>query len=302
MRTWEKRSAKEDAGKTLEKFLRESGFSRKEISRLKFRQQGMTVDGHPCRSTEILKEGQRISLRLDDDTAAEYAVRKDLPEISICYEDRDLLILDKPSGISCHPGRGHFDDSLGSQAASYLRAKGEGNTLRLIGRLDKDTSGAVVFAKNQAASARLWKQREDGSFHKTYTALVHGILEPAEGRISVPLEAVPGVKNRMRTAEEGKGAVTCYRTRKVCHASGRQVSFVECTLETGRTHQIRVHMASLGHPVLGDPFYGQPDGMPRLCLHAEKVELRQPFTGEDIQIQIFSPFCQLDLDYFSRRP
>lgn len=303
MRTWERMTAKEDAGKSLEQILREWGFSKKEISRLKFRKNGMRVDGQQCRSTKRLDAGQQIILNMDDDTVTEYAVREDYPDIHICYEDEDLLILDKPSGICCHPGRGHFDDSLGGWAASYLRSIGEGTTLRLVGRLDKDTSGAVVFAKNQAASARLWKQREDGIFHKTYTALVHGSLKLKEGEIDFPLEPIPGVKNRMRAAAEGSGAParTFYRTIKACYAGGRQVSLVECTLETGRTHQIRVHMAALGHPVLGDLYYGLPDGVPRLCLHAGKVALRQPFTGEDICVEIFSPFCQLDLDYLCRR-
>lgn len=292
MRDWEKRITKEDSGKTIEKLLRESGFSKKEISRLKFRQGGMTVDGQKVRSTEILKEGQLVSLRLDDDKKKDYGVLENRPEISICYEDQDLLILDKPSGMSCHPGRGHFSDNLGAYVAAYLREKGEENALRLVGRLDKDTSGAVVFAKNQTAAARLWKQREEGTFHKIYTALVHGILKPREGKISVPLEPVPGVKNRMRAAEEGKGtrAVTFYRTKRIYDTDTEKISLVECTLETGRTHQIRVHMASLGHPVLGDPFYGKIDSAKRLCLHSEKVVLRQPFTGEFICVQIFSPF------------
>ncbi len=292
MTVWEKRTVKEDSGKTLEKFLRESGFSKKEISRLKFRREGIKVDGKQMRSTEILKEGQRICLRLDDDVKTDYAVRRDLPKSHICYEDRDILILNKPSGISCHPGRGHFDDSLGAQAVSYLRAKGEENALRLVGRLDKDTSGAVVFAKNQAAAARLWKQRERGTFHKTYMALIHGILENGEGKITFPLERVPGEKNRMRAAEQGKGvsAVTFYRTIHIFDTDTEKISLVECTLETGRTHQIRVHMACLGHPIIGDPFYGWEDRAKCLCLHAGKVVLRQPFSGESICIQIFSPF------------
>ncbi len=292
MRIWEKRTGREDSGKTLEHVLRESGFSKKEISRLKFRREGMTINGVQARSTEILKEGQRIALRLDEDVEANCEVKKNLPEIHICYEDSDVLVLDKPSGMSCHPGRGHFDDNLGLRALAYLRAKGEGNTLRLVGRLDKDTSGAVVFAKNQAAAARLSKQRQEGTFHKVYKALVHGILKPAEGKISFPLEHVPGEKNRIRAAEEGSGAraLTFYRTLRIYDTEMGSVSLVDCTLETGRTHQIRVHMASLGHPVLGDPFYGRPDGVSRLCLHAEKAVFRRPFTGESVCVQIFSPF------------
>lgn len=301
MRKWNKITADKDAGRTMEDFLRENGFSKKEISRLKFKHPGMTVDGIQCRSSFVLREGQKVELYLGDDAGKmikEFAVTSSLPPLKICYEDRDLLVLDKPSGISCHPGRGHYDDSLGGQAAAYLAKKGEACTLRMIGRLDKDTSGLVVYAKNQACAARLWKQRENGQLHKTYYALVHGCLGNRSGEISFPLEKVPGEKNRMRTAEENCGlpAKTFYRIIK----SGTAVSLAEFTLDTGRTHQIRVHMASVGHPILGDAFYGYPDGMHRLCLHAGKVEFQQPFTNTDICLQIFSPFCQIDLDYFER--
>lgn len=311
MRKWEKTVTPEDAGKTLEKFLKENCFSKKEISRLKFKSCGMTVDGIQCRSTSVLEEGQKVVLHLEDEKISvkkEYRICENLPPLKICYEDADMLILDKPSGMSCHPGRGHYHDSLGGQAAAYLASKGEACTLRLIGRLDKDTSGAVIYAKNQTAAARLWEQRRNGQFHKTYCALIHGTLYPEIGEISLSLEKVPGVQNRMRAAEEGRGvsARTFYRTRKVfCRTEDtrencKEISLVEFTLETGRTHQIRVHMASVGHPVLGDPFYGRPDGVKRLCLHAENVELRQPFTNADICLQIFFPFCQIDLDYFER--
>lgn len=299
MRIWEKKVAGEDAGKTLEKILKGSGFSKKEISRLKFRENGLAVDGRQCRSTEILTAGQEIRLCLDDGHGSTYAAAQKLPPVRICYEDADLLILDKPSGIPCHPGRGHFGDSLGEQAAAYLKTKGEENALRLIGRLDKDTSGAVVFARNRTAAARLWKQKEEGVFFKTYEALVHGEPDPSDGRIDLPLEPVPGQKNRIRAAAKGADALTFYRTKKIYDTGTEKFSLVECRLGTGRTHQIRVHMASKGHPILGDPFYGCGDGVPRLCLHAGKAELRQPFTKERICIQIFSPFSQLDLDYLS---
>ena len=302
MRTWEKRTAAEDAGKTLERFLREQGFSKKEISRLKFRERGMRVDGMQCRSTEILRAGQNIVLRLEDQNAAQCILGEHQTPPDIGYEDGDVLVLNKPSGMSCHPGRGHYQDSLGFIAGEYLASRGEPCTLRPVGRLDKDTSGAVVFAKNQAAAARLWKQREDGVFHKTYQAVIHGRLTPDAGEVALPLEKTPGEKNRMRAAEPGCGLWACtrYRTREVLETEDGVLSLVEYTLKTGRTHQIRVHMASLGHPIAGDPIYGIPDGAGRLLLHAERVEFRQPFTGNCISLQFFSPFCQLDLDYFGR--
>lgn len=301
MRQWKKIVDRNDDGKTLEQLLKDEGFSRKEISRLKFKNPGLTVDGRQCRSTAKLCAGQEICLYLEDEKTD---IQKNVPleEPEICYEDEDLLIVNKPSGLSCHPGRGHYRDNLGSRIQNYCREKGETCAIRLIGRLDKDTSGLVVFAKNQAASARLWKQREDSIFQKTYCVLVHGFFEKKNGVIDVPLGADPDRKNRMKVITDGKAAVTCYQVVhefvcedqewKECFDDRKknvempEISLVKCLLKTGRTHQIRVHMASLGHPVLGDPFYGKEDTAERLWLHAATVELVQPFTGKRIKIEV----------------
>lgn len=314
MRQWEKKITEAEAGLTLEQLLRGEGFSKKEISRLKFKKDGLTVDKKQCRSTERLHEGQMVAVRLGnwdknrkesrDASASENSAWK-LTADDICYEDADLLIVHKPSGISCHPGRGHFADNLGTQIQAYCCRKGEAAEIRLIGRLDKDTSGGVVFARNQIAAARLWKQRENGSFRKTYEVLVHGHFPEMEGTIDRPIRAVPGEKNRMQVAEadEGLHAVTHYIVRKqYVQKNGRWteatedmilpdiqepiISLLQCRLKTGRTHQIRVHMASIGHPVLGDAFYGINDDAKRLCLHAGEIVLKQPFNGRRIEVHI----------------
>lgn len=308
MRQWKKKVTNREAGRSLQQILRTEGFTKKEISRLKFRESGMTVDGIPCRSTQILSEGQEIILNLGveaPEASAEAAASGAVcggTSLHICYEDADILIADKPSGLSCHTGRGHYHENLGRQIEAYCAAKGGHGAVRLIGRLDKDTSGAMVAAKNQIASARLWKQRETGIFQKKYLALVHGRLEQKTFVISLPIgEACR--KNRMQVAADGKKAVTsCSVLREFVHneekeiweevrneseTAGREIiSLVECTLMTGRTHQIRVHMAAIGHPVLGDSFYGIADGCSRLCLHAGMISLMQPFTGEKIEVQI----------------
>ena len=300
MRTWTYEAASLDEGKTLEQILRAAGFSRKEISRLKFLPMGITVDGKKSRVNKKISAGEVICLQLGKNQAAETVSQQDIvtPDIKeyirdfpeICWEDEDILILNKPSGLSCHPGRGHYLDNLGSQAAAYCREKGEDPTIRIVGRLDKDTSGLVVLAKNQTAAARLWKQKEKQIFQKTYFAAVHGVPEKENGRIRLAMGSVPGEKNRMEIREDGKEAATDYQVADTIKWKGKDVSVVKCWILTGRTHQIRVHMAALGHPIVGDLLYGKPDESARLCLHAGEIKLYQPFTGEKIQICVLPDY------------
>lgn len=278
-----------DEGKTLEEILRAAGFSRKEISRQKFIPDGITLDGEKCRVTVKVHTGQLVTLNFREKEEEKVSVPENEKNgqetgISILYEDDCLLIVEKPSGLSCHPGPGHYLDNLGSMAMAYCQEKGEEYPIRQIGRLDKDTSGIVVFAKDKVTAARLWQQRREGTLQKTYYAVVHGRLRPAEGIIDSPMGKVPGEKNKMCVCPGAMSAITNYRVIREENYEGKELSVVECTLVTGRTHQIRVHMASLGHPLLGDRIYGIPDGAPGLCLHAGKIRLLQPFTGKEINI------------------
>lgn len=278
-----------DEGKTLEEILRAAGFSRKEISRQKFIPDGIILDGEKCRVTAKVHTGQLVTLNFREKEEEKVSVPENEKSgqetgISILYEDDCLLIVEKPSGLSCHPGPGHYLDNLGSMAMAYCQEKGEEYPIRQIGRLDKDTSGIVVFAKDKVTAARLWQQRREGTLQKTYYAVVHGRLRPAEGIIDSPMGKVPGEKNKMCVCPGAMSAITNYRVIREENYEGKELSVVECTLVTGRTHQIRVHMASLGHPLLGDRIYGIPDGAPGLCLHAGKIRLLQPFTGKEINI------------------
>lgn len=296
-----------DEGKTLEEILKAAGFSRKEISRQKFIPDGITLDGQKCRVTTPVHIGQLVVLNFREKEEENKAVPENEKNgqeagITILYEDDCLLIVGKPSGLSCHPGPGHYTDNLGSTAMAYCEGKGEKYPIRQIGRLDKDTSGIVVFAKDKVTAARLWQQRLEGTLQKTYYALVHGRLRSAEGVVDRPLRKAAGEKNKMCVCPEGSpvkshareesakcrsdglSAITHYRVIREETYEGEGVSMVECTLVTGRTHQIRVHMASLGHPILGDRIYGIPDGVSGLCLHAGKIRLLQPFTGKEIHI------------------
>ena len=161
MKQWKSMICEADEGKTLEEILRAAGFSRKEISRQKFIPDGITLDGEKCRVTAKVHTGQLVTLNFREKEEEKVSVPENEKNgqetgISILYEDDCLLIVEKPSGLSCHPGPGHYLDNLGSMAMAYCQEKGEEYPIRQIGRLDKDTSGIVVFAKDKVTAARLW--------------------------------------------------------------------------------------------------------------------------------------------------
>lgn len=224
-----------------------------------------------------------------------------LPELEILYEDQDILAVNKPAGLVTHPSGSHYSDSLSNQVAAYFRSKDEPTKVRSIGRLDKETSGILLFARNQTAAARLQKQRENGISEKTYLAAVSGsMLEDTDGTfhaITTPL--APDPDNRLKmvispgsSLPGSKPAVTLYSVLKSTAPGSRiSASLVILRLKTGRTHQIRVHMASLGHPLLGDSLYHLLDTtnlFSRAALHAWKLKFHPPFPAGETTSGILS--------------
>lgn len=224
-----------------------------------------------------------------------------LPELEILYEDQDILAVNKPAGLVTHPSGSHYSDSLSNQVAAYFRSKDEPTKVRSIGRLDKETSGILLFARNQTAAARLQKQRENGISEKTYLAAVSGsMLEDTDGTfhaITTPL--APDPDNRLKMVISpgsflpgSKPAVTLYSVLKSTAPGSRiSASLVMLRLKTGRTHQIRVHMASLGHPLLGDSLYHLSDTtnlFSRAALHAWKLKFHPPFPAGETTSGILS--------------
>ena len=224
-----------------------------------------------------------------------------LPELEILYEDQDILAVNKPAGLVTHPSGSHYRDSLSNQVAAYFRSKDEPTKVRSIGRLDKETSGILLFARNQTAAARLQKQRENGISEKTYLAAVSGsMLEDTDGTfhaITTPL--APDPDNRLKmvispgsSLPGSKPAVTLYSVLKSTAPGSRiSASLVMLCLKTGRTHQIRVHMASLGHPLLGDSLYHLSDTtnlFSRAALHAWKLKFHPPFPAGETTSGILS--------------
>lgn len=211
-------------------------------------------------------------------------------DVPVAYEDEDLLIVDKPAGLVVHPAPGHWRGTL----VNALLARGEryggiAGVARpgIVHRLDRDTSGLLIVAKHDAAQASVMAQLKARRIRKTYLALVHGSVAAAVGRIEAPIGRDPKDRKRMAVVPNGRPATTGYRVRERLPGW----TLLELDLVTGRTHQIRVHLAALGHPIAGDPVYGTgtsrrgPDGLERLFLHAWRLELVGPTTGRLIRAE-----------------
>lgn len=285
-RTLSWRIGAEDAGRSVENYLtKRLGFTKTQVSRLKFRNHGMRVNGMQVRSTYLLSEGEELVVCLEDSAAKNHEMEASGTIPDILYEDADVIAVWKPSGEVVHPAHGHYQDTLANRLQAYFQSRGETVTIRSIGRLDADTSGILIFAKNQFAAQRLWKQRETGQFQKIYAAWCEGTFAQEallkEQSICEPIGAIPGELQKMRVAKDGKPAKTYYQVQ--IQRDTEALLFLR--LATGRTHQIRVHMAWLGHPLLGDPLYGNGvPGRTRANLTAWRAEFRQPMTGERIVV------------------
>ena len=257
------------------------GLTKKQISQAKFRKEGILVNGRQKRVTEMVRAGEVVSVCLEEKEVSgkSLPVEGELPEI--VYEDEDLIVVNKPAGLVVHPSHGHYTDTLSNRLSYYFHRQGKESKMRSMGRLDKDTSGLVVFAKNQMAAGRLAREKEEGIFTKEYIACVEGNVAQDKERISEKIGPMPGELMKMCVTEEGKEAVTEFEVldRKEFY------TVLRLRLQTGRTHQIRVHMAWYGHPLLGDPLYGHNRySVKRAALHAEKVHLVQPVTGKELTL------------------
>lgn len=283
------------------------GMSRREISRAKFTENGICVNGQRSRVTARLREGDLLEILLETEREACSAAGKQeqkesviewMPPLDILYEDRDVLVINKQAGTLTHPVGCHGDGTASDQVQQYLQRTGGNPVARSVGRLDKETSGLLLFARNRMAAARLQEQRKQGKLRKIYLAVVEGVLEPPAGVIHLPLGKAPSGREAARIVvnSSGQDAITEYRVlgrivrKETISFRGAQkddaASLVACMLQTGRTHQIRVHMAHLGYPLAGDCIYGRGSGAngDRALLHAWKVSFEQPFTGKPIQV------------------
>ena len=277
---------KDEENQSIHQFLRKHlGFSKSQIRSLKFRENGITVNNSRCRINYTLTNGDILKLILEEESSNAHIVPLFKP-ISILYEDDDVLVVNKPAGILVHPVGGHYGDTLSNMVSAYYQKQNQDITIRPVGRLDKDTSGAVMFAKNKIAAARFSQKNCDFGFEKEYLAIVSGIPDSTKGEIRSPLGRCPGKPLKMQVDSNGKPAFTAYEIKKTFSSS----ALLRVRITTGRTHQIRVHMASIGHPLLGDKLYETEKslalkGFSRTALHAACVQFKQPFSGQTIQIE-----------------
>jgi len=238
------------------------------------------------KSNTALSSGTEISCTLPEPEPVGL-VATDIP-LAILYEDADLIVLNKPAGLVVHPAPGHAADTLVNALLHHCSdLQGIGGELRpgIVHRLDKDTSGVLVVAKNEAAVANLVGQFSSHSVRKEYLALVWGALKKSSGTVELPVGRHPVHRQKMAVTEKGRAAVTHYETL----AAGPLASLLRVRIETGRTHQIRVHLAHLGHPVVGDAIYGRARqglpvtlSIPRQMLHAQALHLAHPRDGRPL--------------------
>ena len=272
------------ARERLDRFLTErcAGMSRSRIKRL-IEDGEVLVDGRSVNAGYRLRAGQLVEMRVSEPEPTTIAAQP-IP-LDILHEDDELLVVDKPAGMPVHPGAGHPDSTLVNAAlglSSKIGGVGDAGRAGLVHRLDMDTSGVIAVAKTERARAHLSAQFEARTVNKRYIALVQGWPEPPEAVIEAPIGRDPDNRKRMAIVEGGRESTTLYRTlRRYARAA-----LVEAWPKTGRTHQIRVHLASVGHPVVGDATYGRmADGLERHFLHAASLEFEHPATGERVRFE-----------------
>lgn len=246
---------------------------------------GVEIDGVRSKPNTRVVAGMSIRTPAVVPPAALLAEPMDL---TVLYEDDDLVVIDKPAGMVVHPGSGQTKGTLAAGLLyRYPELEGVGATDRwgLVHRLDKDTSGTILVARNQQAFDGLAGQMRERKIRREYLTLVEGVLKPPTGTIDAPIGRDPGTPTRRAVIREGKHARTHYRLVK--NYDERDLAFVKVTLETGRTHQIRVHFAAIGHPVVGDPTYGsrrEPGLSPRIFLHAGELRFKHPSDSSEIVV------------------
>jgi 23S rRNA pseudouridine1911/1915/1917 synthase len=274
----------------IDRFVADAtGLSRSHVQKL-ISDGRLTVDGVPVRANALVSAGSEVRLDVPKPLALDLAPAPDIP-LRIVYEDDDLLIVDKPAGLVVHPSAGHHD---GDTLVNALLARAGGTEYGgiagvarpgIVHRLDRDTSGLLMVAKHDAAQHSLMAQLKARRVRKTYLALVTGNVAAAVGRIEAPIGRDPKHRTRMAVVPDGRPSTTGYRVRERFDGW----TLLELDLVTGRTHQIRVHLDGIGHPIAGDPVYGTgtsrrgPAGLGRLFLHAWRLELAAPGDGHLIR-------------------
>ncbi len=236
----------------------------------------ITLNGASPAPKDKVWGGEAVLLNAEADPQTSAFRAENIP-INVVFEDAHIIVINKPAGLVVHPGSGNWDGTLLNALLQHAPALAQIPRAGIVHRLDKDTSGLLVVAKTLIAQTALVRQLQDHSVTREYVAVVHGFLQKS-GMVDAPIGRHKTQRTRMAVAPNGKAAITHYEP--IEHYL--QATLVRCQLETGRTHQIRVHLMSLGHPLVGDPVYGanrKTPAFPRQALHAQKLALTHPATG-----------------------
>ncbi len=273
------------AGQRIDRYLADSqDLSRSFLQKI-LKDGEVAVNGKSVKANYKLREGDRVEFEIPEAVEPDI-VAEDIP-LSILYEDADVLVVDKPKGMVVHPAAGHYSQTLVNAVMYHCKGElsGINGVLRpgIVHRIDRDTTGSIIICKNDMAHNEIARQLKEHSINRRYRAIVTGVLKDDEGTIEGAIGRDKKDRKKMAITADGKPAVTHYRVLQ----RFKHYTYVECVLETGRTHQIRVHMASIGHPLLGDEVYGRKSDKYKCegqCLHAMTLGFHHPRTGEYIEV------------------
>ncbi len=272
----------EDTEKTIKEYLQEKGFSNQNIVELKKMEKSILLNGEWEYVTRKVNEGDVLTVHIKEEESSEK-----IPPVNllfpIIYEDEDIIVINKPADMPIHPSLNNYENTLGNAAAYYFASQGKPFIFRCINRLDRDTTGLTILAKHMVSAGILQNEMLNRNIKREYLAIVDGIIKEDEGTIDAPIGRKDGSAiERMIDYEHGEKAITHYKV--LGRMSGASV--VSLRLETGRTHQIRVHMTSIGHPLLGDFLYNPADDrMSRQALHAWHLSFVHPITKDEMNLE-----------------
>lgn len=255
-------------------------FSRRMVKVIKY-DEGILINGSPVTVRAKVSGGDELCIQFPAEERGRHLAPVHKP-VSVLYEDDDVIILNKPPFLATIPSVHHLEDTLGNRLMAYYNHHGIPFTLHVVTRLDADTSGVVLVGKNRYAHSLLAMKQEEGEIYQTYQAVVEGHLEKKKGTINAPIDRAPGSIIERRVDPKGKTAVTHYEVVK----ETRETSLVHIRLETGRTHQIRVHFNDVGHSLRGDSLYGGiKKGIIRQALHCSSIRFPHPISGHEVYVE-----------------
>ena len=288
MSTLERTVEKEYDGIVIRQYLKEVVGLSTRLIRSASIEKRILVNYEAVRMRKVLKSGDKIIVKLSRKESQNIIPEK--MDLDMVYEDEDILVLNKPPYMVVHPTKSHQEGTLANGILYYFQESNQNCIVRLVSRLDMNTSGLIIIAKNQFAHMALSKEMRSDSFKKRYIAIVHGHLKELEGTINAPIFKLEDEESSFKRIvdERGQESITHYKVIERLE----NADVVECLLETGRTHQIRVHLSYLGHPIFGDTLYGlgnEEDLIERQALHAYGLDFRSPKTGKELSLRAELP-------------